>query len=143
MAAVAPIERSALSCVPSPLVTILDVVIAESTALLSSTWTVVVPAKPPPVSVTVTVAPRAPAAGVTAVMTGARAMLTIDATFRFTVVGVAGKPKLTRAAATKIGCGGWIVTAADAVRLWSSLWMAVTVTVGDTGTAAGAVYSPS
>ena len=58
-------------------------------------------------------------------------MLTIDATFRFTVVGVAGKPKLTRAAATKIGCGGWIVTAADAVRLWSSLWMAVTVTVGE------------
>src|SRR2546426_7828541 len=43
----------------------------------------------------------------------------------------------------KAGCGGMIVTVADALSVESSLWTAVTLTVDGFGAIAGAVYRPS
>src|SRR3989441_7812846 len=43
----------------------------------------------------------------------------------------------------KAGCGGMIVTVADALSVESSLWIAVTLTVDGFGAIAGAVYNPS
>src|SRR3989441_10021505 len=43
----------------------------------------------------------------------------------------------------KAGCGGMIVTVADALSVESSLWIAVTLTVDGFGAIAGALYNPS
>src|SRR2546427_13289634 len=43
----------------------------------------------------------------------------------------------------KAGCGGMIVTVADALSVESSLWIAVTLTVDGFGAIDGALYNPS
>src|SRR2546430_13138679 len=43
----------------------------------------------------------------------------------------------------KAGCGGMIVTVAEAVSVESSLWIAVTLTVDGFGAIDGALYNPS
>ena len=66
------------------------------------------------------------------------ATLTVAVTLWSTVRGSA-MPTLTGRAARNTGCGGTIVTVAEATSVASSTWVALTVTLAGVGTAAGAV----
>ena len=148
--------------------------IVVSVALFRRSVTAVAPPKPEPLRVSVSVSPRAPLAGVTAVTTGATATavspaaanaaggpsatwrltalaatkgvaggsatatLTVAATLWFTV-RTSATPTLIARAVRKTGWGGEIVTAAEAVSVESSLWIAVTVTIDGVAAVAGAV----